>query len=402
MPILTLSDFGRYTLIFTIATQITFLTKSFIYNPMIKIAAEPGRFRETAVIGFWAAGLIQIIIFITLWLFAPVGEKIFRLEPNDFLIAGTMPLIFWIRDWGFCVQQTLYHTRRLFWIEFVYWGGISLGFVWFRFMGLGGLRELFTIIYGAAALSSLSAVVVWPSETQIFSRIDRNTVRELFNYGFYSIGLGLSAGLLAGADLIILGAIYNSEIVGIYGGAKRIYMVVAALVSTAGLLVIPYASKLAAEKRLPEIRALFEKTVAYMATGMGLAVGAGWLLAEPFYRLILPAAYIESIPCFQLLLIAAPFEGLFYITTAILYGMGAAGITVMTSSMALGLLVVLLPTAAYFFGITGTAVAQVTVTAFVGVLMTARAGRKVGGEWGTTMERLSICFSCLFGKARHR
>ena len=360
---------------------------------MIKFAAEPGRFETFSIIGFWGAGAVQGIIFLLLVLFAPIGERIFRLEPQDLIIAGAIPLVFWVRDWGFCVQQTLYQTARLFWIELVYWGGTSAGFIWFWLMGSGAITEIFVIIFSSALLSSLLAVIVWPRGIRITLRLDRPALAELFRYGIYTLGLGFSSSLLAGADLILLGAIYNSEIVGIYGGAKRIYSVVAALVSTVGLLVIPYASKLAAENRMADVRALYEKTVAYMVAGMGMAIGVGWVLAAPFYRYVMPEAYEKSIPLFRILLIAAPFEGLFYITTAILYGIGAASVTVVTSSLALGLLALLLPTAAYFFGTTGTAIAQVALTAFVGILMTWRAGQKVNGEWRSTVGRLKTAIN---------
>ncbi len=389
MPKLSLADFGRYTLIFAIATQILLFNKSLILNPMIKFAAEPGRFEATSTVGFWLSGAFQVATFLLLALLAPIGERIFRLEPHDLLIAGAIPLVFWVRDWGFCVQQTAYQTQRLFWIEAVYWVGTALGFVWFKLYGAGSVGEVFLIVFGCAVLSSLYAVVVWPKGISLALKLDIATLKQLLHYGLYTVGLGLSASLLAGADLIVLGAIYNAEIVGIYGGAKRVYSVVAALVSTVGLLVIPYASKLAAENRMAEVRSLFEKTVAYMAAGMTVAVGVGWLLAAPFYHYIMPSTYGNSVPLFRLLLLAAPFEALFYITAAILYGIGAASVTVVTSSLALGLLVVVLPASAYFFGATGAALSQVVVTAFAGIMMTWRAGQKVNAEFGTTFGRLS-------------
>jgi len=402
MPKLSLSDFGRYTLIFAIATQILLFTKNLILNPMIKFAAEPGRFDATCNVGFWLAGGLQLAIFGVLSLLAPVGERIFRLEPLDLVIAGAIPLVFWIRDWGFCAQQAAYRTAKLFIIEAVYWVGTMAGFIWFRFQGNGQIGQVFVIVFACAILSSLASILLWPLSGRFSFRIDRDSLRQLLNYGVTTVGLGLSSALLAGADLIVLGAIYNSEIVGIYGGAKRVYTVVSAMISTVGLLVIPYASRLAAEGRQEEIRSLFEKTVAYLAVGMAGVVGIGWLLATPFYHYVMPASYGDSVPLFRLLLLAAPFEGLFYLTTAILYGIGAASVTLVTSTMALGLLVVVLPTLAYFFGSTGAAVAQVSVTAFVGILMTWRAGQNVQGEWLSTVKRIPTALQSIMSRTgRH-
>jgi PST family polysaccharide transporter len=248
----------------------------------------------------------------------------------------------------------------------------------------------------AAGVSTLVALMFWPKEAGTPFGFDRADARRIIRYGGFTVGLGVSAGLLAGADLIILGAIYTPEVVGVYGGAKRIYGVVSALISTAGLLVIPYVSRLNAEGRADETRALFEKAAAYIAAGLAAAVVVGWLLADPFYRYVMPAGYAASAPLFIILLTAAPFEGLYNITASVLYAMGSAGISVVISALGVVILAVALPLSAYYGGMLGAAWSQVAVTALVGVVMTWQAGRIVGAGLVSALGRLVQCIRGVF------
>lgn len=388
MPAMPLAEFGRYTLIFVVATQIIFLNKSFVLNPMIKFAAEPGRFASVTKSGLMAGGALQLLLGGLLATAAPIAARILRLEPSDIMLAAALPMTFWIRDWGFCIQQTLYRTRRLFFIELIYYAGAAVGYVLLWRSGSASAVDVLRVNFAAAGASSLLTLALWPRGVTNGATVIRGVARQMFGYGLYTVGLGVSASLLAGADLMILGAIYTPEVVGLYGGAKRIYAVVSALISSAVLLVIPYASKLAAEERSAEARELFEKSTVYMAAGLTAVVAVGWLLAGPFYRLMMPPAYGASAPLFRLLLLAAPFEGLFNVTGSILYGLGAAATAAVTSGVGLVVLALALPMGAYFFGTTGAAVAQVLATAFTGILMTIGAARATRATVGSTLDRL--------------
>jgi len=388
LPTLSVAEYGRYSLIFIIATQIMFLSKSLVLNPMIKFAAEPGRFDRVSQTGLLLSLGTVILLGGMIAASAPLTAKIFRLEVKDILLASLLPLAFWLRDWGFCAQQTLYRTGRLFAVEAVYYVGVSVGCIWIWSKGQGVAGDVVAVNLFAAGASSLLALVLKPKSDSVTLRDIRSESGPLLRYGFYTLGIGVSANLLAGADILVIGAIYNPEIVGIYSGAKRIYAVASTLISTVGLLVMPYASRLTAEGRGNEMRALLEKSLAYVTLGLVGVTIVGWFSADRFYHIFLPESYAASAPLLKILLIAAPFEGIYNISGSILYGAGAATAVAATSALGLVALGALLPLGAYFYSLTGAATSQVIGACIVGLIMYLKASRQTGSTLSGITTRL--------------
>jgi len=398
LPTLSVAEYGRYSLIFIVATQIMFLSKSLVLNPMIKFAAEPGRFDRVSQTGLLLSLATVILLGALVGLTAPLTAKVFRLETRDIMLAALLPLAFWLRDWGFCAQQTLYRTGRLFAVEAVYYVGVAAGCVWIWSKGQGDAGDVIVVNLVSATASSFLSLVLKPSIKGVTLGDILAESKPLLRYGFYTLGIGVSANLLAGADVLVIGAIYNPETVGIYSGAKRIYAVASTMISTVGLLVMPYASRLAAEGRSSEMRALLEKSLAYVTLALVSVTIIGWFSADWFYRIFLPESYASSAPLLQILLIAAPFEGIYNISGSILYGAGAATAVAITSTLGLVALAILLPFGAYYFSLTGTATAQVIGACLVSLIMYRRAAQQTGATASSTLNRLRVGFLSVVGR----
>ncbi|MBM3329753.1 MAG: hypothetical protein FJY67_09840 [Calditrichaeota bacterium] len=388
IPALPVEEFGRYSIIFAIASQVIFVNKTLILNPMIKFASEPGRHEAMARTGFGLNALFYLAAGLLLILVAPLLGGMLKVERSDIYLAAAFLPLFFLRDWSFCVHQTLYRMKHLFLLDAIYYLGSAGGYFYLRQTNAmqSALDPL--LVNFIAALASSLAVVPLGGLTNLLRRIAWGEAKELLRYGVLTLGIGLSSSLVYGADLLLLGAIYNPAIVGVYGGAKNIYRVVSALTAAMGVLVMPYASRLAATGNRAELGALFEKATAYVVIGLGGFAMLMMLAAEPFFRLFMGASYLEAAPLLRIMMLAAPFEGLFNVTGTILYGIGAAGAVAAVSGVSLMVMAILLPAGVYFYAGYGAAIALAATLATAGLLMFRRGRQEFDSPVSAIVRRL--------------
>jgi len=390
IPTLPVAEFGRYSLVFVIFTQIAFLNKSLVMNPMIRFAASPDQFSGMTRSGFYLSFLFYLLCGAVIWLAAPIAAAMLRIETAD--LRFVLPLIaaFFLREYGFCVQQTLYRTRNIFFIEAVYYIGAAGGFIYLAQAGrLTEARAALEVNLWAALASSLTALAVGFGGVRLIGRIRWQTIRQLVSYGTYTLGIGLTGIMIYGADVLVIGAIYTPVEVGIYNGAKAVYRVVSLLTQAAGLLVMPYAAQLHSEGRRADLRELFEKGVGYLFAGLAAVAVVGWIVAGRFYALLLGDAYLGSAALLRIMLIAAPFEGLFNLSSTILYGVGQAAAVALVSVGCLAALMVLLLPGAYLLGGSGAAGALAITLISAGIVMFRRSSQHFGSGPGQVLQRLS-------------
>jgi len=396
IPALPVAEFGKYSIIFAIAMQIIFVNKSLVLNPMIKFAAEPGRLETMARTGFWLNGILYLCAGLIIWSLSPLLSKILQVQTRDILLAIAFLPLFFIRDWSFCVQQTLYRMRRLFLLDAVYFLGSSAGYIYLWHTNrITQAADILYINFLAALVSSLVALITGSGVKTIFMSVKWRDIKQILQYGYWTLKIGLFSSLLSGADSLILGAIYNPAIVGVYSGAKKVYQVVSAFTAAIGVLVMPYASRLASDGRVPEVRALYEKAVGYTTVGLvSFALFMG-LAADYFFAIFMGQNYQGSAPLLRLMMLGAPFEGLFVTAGTLLYGIGAANAAAVVSGYGLLILCILLPLGAYFGAGFGAAGAVGLTLAIAGIWMFRRASTIIDSSLGAIAARISIAVKTL-------
>ncbi len=385
----SVSEFGRYSLVFQLYMVIALLNKSLILNPMVRFASEPDQYNRVIRSGLYMSAIFYIVCGIIVQLISPLAATALRIEAADLRLVYVLMAAFFFRDFGFFTQQVRYRTARLFFIEAVYFLGSIIGFI-FLAMSRDSLvaREVLTANIIAAVASSMLALS-FGLGTRLIGHVDIPAISKIAGYGVYTLPIGLANSFMNSADTLVLGIIYNPAIVGVYNGAKQVYRIFSAITQAVGILVLPYVSQLSAMNRKEELKALFEKTTIYIWIGLFMAAFGCWLIAGELYKL-LGADYAGSLPLLAIMLIAAPFEGVFYVAGNILYGIGKAAKVALVSTGSLILLVVLLLPGAYFMGTKGAAWALCLSLVIAGVWIYRASSRILGSGLTPSLQRLAV------------
>lgn len=393
------AEFGRYVLVFQAYMFASLLNKTLILNPMLRFASDPDQFDSMSRNGFHSSLLFYILCSLGLWLVAPVISEMLRIEISDLRLAPLLMFAFFLRDFGFFIQQINYRTGRIFVIESIYFLGASAGIVYFALNDrLTDAIVVLNINILAAALSSMFALVYGFGGVRLFHLPDFTGVKKLLGYGFYGLPTGLYATMLTVADSYIVGAIYTPAQVGVYNAAKQIYRVISVITQAAALLLVPYSAKLTASKRSSDIKALFEKSTGYVFISMSIIAVFGWLISVWFYKFYLAAEYIQAMPLLRLMLLAAPFEAIFNVIGAILYGYGRVGIVNRVAITCVVMFSILLFPAAYLFSGTGAAASLVIALVITGVWIFISASREFGSGLDSTIRRIILNIRGVFRK----
>ncbi len=384
----SISEFGRYSLVFQIFTLIALLNKSLILNPMVRFASDPDDYDRMVRSGLHLSLLFYIICSIVVWLVSPIAAAMLRIEVGDLRFVNLLMIAFFFRDFGFFIQQIRYRTARLFIIEATYFIGSAGGFICL-ILSRNNLtaREVLCVNAVMAAASSLLALRFGFGGTRVFGRFNAPAVSKIVKYGLYTLPIGLANSFMNSADTLVLGIIFNPAVVGVYNGAKQVYRIFSAITQAVGILVLPYASRLSASNRKGEIKALFEKTIPYTWIGLAGVAVIGWLSAGRLYA-FLGNDYSESAALLAIMLFAAPFEGIFYVASNILYGIGKAGKVALVSTGSLVLLVALLIPGAYLLGVKGAAGALSLSLIITGVWMFMLSGKVLETGLKPSLRRL--------------
>ena len=376
LPILPVSDHGRYNIAFQVFIFIALLNKSLVLNPMLRFAADPDQHDKMIRSGFYLSIIYYFFFGVVIWIAAPLGSAILRVEVADLRLSSILLVAFFFRDFGFFVQQIAYKTKRLFFIEATYWLGSAGGFIYiYLSRGNFEVRELLWVNIFAALASSVMSIILGYRWIILLRGFDLGATREIMKYGLYTLPIGLTASIAASADVLILGAIYTPAMVGVYSGAKRVYQVLSSLTQAAGLLILPYVSQLSAADRRDEIRALFEKTTVYIWLALAVLAGILWMSADNLYSFI-GKDYTGAASILMILLVAVPFDGVYHVSSQILYGVGQAKKVLLVAFGSLTILLLLLTTGAYFFALLGVAVALCTGLIIAGIWMYLVAGKE--------------------------
>ncbi len=350
----SVGEFGRYCLVFQLFTVIALLNKSLFLNPMVRFASEPDQYNRMIRSGLYMSAIFYIVCGVIVQLISPLAATILRVEATDLRLVYVLMAAFFFRDFGFFTQQIRYRTAKLFFIEAVYFLGSIAGFI-FLAISRDNLiaREILMVNIIAAVCSSMLALSLGLG-TRLIGHVDISAISKIVGYGVYTLPIGLASSFMNSADTLVLGIIYTPTIVGVYNGAKQVYRIFSAITQAVGILVLPYASRLSAANHKEELKALFEKTTVYVWIGLAGVSFVVWLISGWLY-MFLGDKYAGSAPLLAIMLLAAPFEGVFYVVGNILYAIGKAAKVALVSTGSLILLVALLLPGAYFMGTKGVA-----------------------------------------------
>jgi len=391
IPALPLEEHGRYAIVFSLFALITLLNKLLFLTPMIRFAAEPAKHDRMVRAGVQLSLIFYIIVGLAIWLLAPIFSEMMNLQSDHLYFIVFMLAAIFLRETGFCVQQVRYQMRRIFIMEFIYYIGASLGFVAMKQMNLlNTASDVLWVNVVAAGMSSLVALAFGFGGAKLWIMARVEDLSAITRYGITTVGTGFSAFLNYGVDIQLINALSSPSQVAIYNGAKKVYQIVSSLSQAIALVAMPYTAKLKAERRETELKAAYEKVIGYNTAILAMVVLCGWLFADLFFDVVLGPRYEGSAWLLRLMLLGAPFEGLFIVGGNILYGLGAGVSVALITVGVIAVWVMIALPGVYFLGGAGAAIALAGSFLFAGVAIHRSAAKRLGVSVKSIAYRVKI------------
>jgi len=383
------AEYGRYGVVFALFTYVVMLNKALVLNPMIKFGADPERFAGAMRAGLWLNVFFFMLFGTIIWFAASPIAQLLKVTVSDVRLVVWLLAVWLIRDYAYCLQQTIFRTGKIFVIEALFYLSATAGFIYLWLDGrLVSAHSVLLVIIIAGALSSAVSIWLGSGGINLFAKVLWSDVKQLLRYGVDTLGIGFSSAMLYNADIWIIANVYELSDAGIYNMAKQVWRQLSAVNQATGMLILPYAAKLEATKRYDDRNSLFEKSVAYIFIGLALAAITGGALSVPFFAWFKDGAYAGSAFLLAIMLLGTPFEGVYNSAGSILYGIGNARSVSAISLLGLGIFIGVLLPLANIYGSTGAAVALAVSLIAMGVVMFLDASRRLGSGMGAVAKRL--------------
>ena len=313
-------EFGLFTLFIQLNSYIFILSDSFALQNIIHFGAvesNRGKVNLTALLIHTA--IVMSISFL-IYLSGDLLSAIFY--SNRFTeVTAALPLLSFLMIFRSFVGKILVRDhlwKKIFFTDLFFFGTMSLVILYYKFNSLTmDFATASKIYYIGTFLGSLITILI--SLKQIELNFKGNIkVRDMINF---SIPFTLTAALTyipKYLDVFIIQFSFRStEIVGVYQAAKNLFRVFDEGINAANGLIYPAAVRNFEKKDYKALYDIVTKSVSFMLiTYLGMII----ILELGFSRLMiewfLPSSYQNTIPQFNIMLIAAiflPFTVLFYI-----------------------------------------------------------------------------------------
>lgn len=174
----------------------------------------------------------------------------------------------------------------------------------------GGVVGISAAIYGEGAFSlvwkqlasELIGVIVfwWGSKWIPNFRFSLSKVKDLFNFSQFVFFDALVRTFFDRLDTLFIGKVFSPEILGLFGRAKSLNLIVSDYTtSSVRKVMFPALSSIQNEPK--RFKAVFLRIVSVSSAGSGFLAGIMFFIAEPFILLVLGEQWRGSISIFKLL-----------------------------------------------------------------------------------------------------
>lgn len=385
------SEYGELVLFQTIFGMIFTFSDNFALQAIVKFGVEPGNDLHelissssllffgflTIVLGALAVFPYQIAELLNSASFpAYIGSLVI-------LVVVTIPRVIVSR-----VFIMRFHTRELFVVDAINFGGASIVIVWLAVTGaLHSAQEVINITIVCGAASSVIALLLARNEKLWRFEYSRATLGKIFSFTRYQSATGAVHVLQQNLDNLLVPAFIGIEALADYNAAKMFFRGFDVLRDTQGIFVFPAASKYYSRGETETLKKIIEKATSFLYM---LVIPVAILLivfAPQIFHLLYGAKYDASIPIFRILMSCAAALPVVMVAMAALAGMGKVRevFRIIVASLAVNtiLAIILLPS----LGASGAAVSFVAAMLIQAILGYVVMKRDVPIEAGAMLVR---------------
>lgn len=225
---LTEKDFGRWIFFLITFTLANFFRTGFLQTSLVKFYAGSTRERARAVVGStWFLGIILTLVLggISLLIFPFLHkhtEEEITLKWFGIIFFCTLPSS--IALW---VLQAEERFDTIFFLQLIGQGTFFLSIVGLVISRLISF-QIIVYAYGwSAMITSLIAIITGWAKIHTIPHKTRTCIKELANFGKFSVGTSISSYLLRGSDTFIIKFMFiDPSVVGIYYLPQRLMEVI--------------------------------------------------------------------------------------------------------------------------------------------------------------------------------
>lgn len=259
-------DWGALILFLSTTTFLEFIRNGITSNALIKFISFSKQEDHASIISasFVINGILTVCCIIFNFAFAAYLAQLWHFPQlvNMFYLHTIVFLLSGITNQFNCIEQANLSFRgsfvtavagqiiNLIYISYCYFFGIHFNLI-----------DL-VYIYIVSASAGMFISYLFAKKYLRFSfSIQRQRVKELFNYGKYSFGTSLGAMVFGSIDQWMLGALHSPSAAGAYNIAIRITNLVEVPTGTVARIVFPQSAKRMEAEGKTAIKYLYEKSV---------------------------------------------------------------------------------------------------------------------------------------------
>jgi len=341
-------EFGNFVLVQEVFLVISGLATAFALQPLLKFSSEENAQLE----GLVSASLMLNALFVASASLivavssVPAGRILNSPSlPPLLLYVPAMLAASFFRNFTLTLLQAQFRVREVFWTDAVHFVGAPfLVWVMSRMHMFNSALDLVSINLVSLTASSLAGL--WFARTLMRVRVlpSMSAVRQMWDYGKYSLGGVVSSLFSTKADSFILSAFTGPVQVAVYNSAKVFVRIFEMASQVVQMFVLPAASRLSSQGSFASLKAMTEKSVLFLTLGLLPVTVLFLAFPEILVRFLYAGKYegAESIlRIFSFLTFVVPLAA---IGSNILMGLGEArlsfvlGMQVLAASLAAFLL----------------------------------------------------------------
>jgi O-antigen/teichoic acid export membrane protein len=310
-----LGDFGRYGMAIAYVNLVLALSRGF-WGVSLVLRAARGEQAEGLAPAFWMTGLTAIAGGALGMIVLPLVGAGFKLS----LIGAAILLILVPRDIALLLAQATSRVWTAFVIEAGYFVGALSGFVVLTAVGrLHTAEAVMLANLGAAVISATLGVILEPSVRRPGTHGDwKGAVRV----GRWVGTLALGEVYLQQGDALLVGIFFEAKVIAPYIAARTILRMYTLLSQAVNFLVLPSASRLHADGRVPHLRHRVKtvlRAVLLLLIPFNVIL---WFACPTVFPMVLGEKYAAAIPFFRMIILVSFFEPIYSVLTNAVVGIG--------------------------------------------------------------------------------
>lgn len=318
-------EYGNFVLIQMAFLLMAQLGTGFAFGPMVKYLYEYED-RKILLTNTVFIGIVFFLLsgFLTWLLRVPLGSLFNSVKFTN--LAFFVPLLLVVSFGKFFtnqLQRALYRIKAIFWTNLTYHGIALILISYLAFLSkLTSAYQMLWILVAAFVTSSLAGVWLVRDQLHFTWRLNFGCLKTLFNYGKYILGSVANIQIYERLDVFMIAAFVSPVEVAVYHSAKLFVRIIDMYRQAINLLATPAFSKLHSEKRVIDIKAVYEKGILFSHILLVPISVILIIFAEELFRFVYSGKYLEGVILLQIFAVTGPLLAWQCLGEGLLYGLG--------------------------------------------------------------------------------